>query len=452
MSDEIATAPLSRRSLLGGGAALGVGLAGLGVQDAAAQPTSRSGSSSGSVRSAVRFLQGVTDAYHSTGFRLAQSYYDDSGLRDTAFVYDNALAIIALLAGGDTGRARAIGDALLWVQNNDEEFNDGRVRQAYHANTLTKVDPRTGRTVANYVGDPFWFIHSAVGDLSWAGIALAQLARRTRSASYLTGAKRIAQWIFDNTRSTSGLGGYTFGTRPDLQGFKSAEHNIDVYAFFRMIARLTGRGAWLTRADHAWEFVTRLWNAEDGFFWTGSNDGSTINKSPTQLPLDVQTWSWLGARRQRYAAALDWAATNLATTDTPQRTNSALTGNYKVSGVAFGSGSLLADTESTNPVNGGPDTGAVWFEGNAQLALALRDRGQRGDADAADDLLAAIRSAQGRLGAGQTFNSKVIPGGIVAASSPMDTGFGFGYYQHLHVGATSWYVMAGTGTNPYRFL
>ncbi len=43
-------------------------------------------------------------------------------------------------------------------------------------------------------------------------------------------------------------------------------------------------------------------------------------------------------------------------------------------------------------------------------------------------------------------------GGVVAASSPMDTGFGFGYYPNLHVGATSWYVFAATRTNPYRFV
>ena len=142
-------------------------------------------------------------------------------------------------------------------------------------------------------------------------------------------------------------------------------------------------------------------------------------------------------------------ATNLATTDTPQRKNSSLTGNYKVTGVAFGSGSLQADTETPIPYNVNPDSGAVWFEGTAQLALALATASS-GDGDAADELLAAIQSAQGRLGAGQTYNQKVIEGGIVAASSPLNTGFGFGYYQHLHIGATSWYVMAGTRTNPYR--
>jgi hypothetical protein len=38
---------------------------------------------------------------------------------------------------------------------------------------------------------------------------------------------------------------------------------------------------------------------------------------------------------------------------------------------------------------------------------------------------------------------------VVAASSPLHTGFGFGYYNFRHTGATSWYLMAAARTNPY---
>jgi hypothetical protein len=40
-------------------------------------------------------------------------------------------------------------------------------------------------------------------------------------------------------------------------------------------------------------------------------------------------------------------------------------------------------------------------------------------------------------------------GGLVAASL-IDTGFGFGYFQVQHIGATSWYVMATLRENPLR--
>jgi hypothetical protein len=41
-------------------------------------------------------------------------------------------------------------------------------------------------------------------------------------------------------------------------------------------------------------------------------------------------------------------------------------------------------------------------------------------------------------------------GGVVAASSLIDTGFGFGYFPVQHVGATPWYLMASLGANPYQ--
>ena len=120
-----------------------------------------------------------------TGPRLAQSYYDESGLTDTGFIYDNALTIIALLAGGDVTRARAIGDALLYAQSHDEKYTDGRLRQAYHANDFITE----GKA---HFGWEYGLVGTAVGDMSWSGIALAQLARRTRQSSYQAGALRIA--------------------------------------------------------------------------------------------------------------------------------------------------------------------------------------------------------------------------------------------------------------------
>jgi hypothetical protein len=449
MTSPDTTPAVSRRAVLGTGAALGVGvpLLGLGVGPANAENQAHS-QQGASLRAAVRFLQRAVDAYRPAGYRLVQSYQDNSGLTDVGFIYDNALTAMALLSAGDVGRARAIGDALLYAQTHDVEFEDFRLRQAYHVDRF--VDAQ-GKAVSGY---EFGLTGTAVGDMAWSGVALAQLARTTRQQSYLTGALRIGRWIVDNTYSTTGLGGYTFGETAGLADHKSSEHNIDVYAFFRLLARLTGDGRWNARAEHAWDFVQAVWNSADGFFWTGSDDGATINKAPKQLPLDVQTWAWLAARNRRYAAAVDWAAGNLATTDTPLRPNSTLTGNYSVSGVVFASGTFLTDT--TVPIGGQsynpkPNPAAVWFEGTAQLALTLRDRDAAGDRTAAADLMAEIRSAQLSLGQGQTFGGKPGTGGIVAASSPLDTGFGFGYFPNLHVAATSWYVFAANRFNPYRF-
>jgi hypothetical protein len=440
--------PVSRRLLIGGGAALGVGLTALGSQPAEAAPGKLTASWNGkSSRAGIKFLKGVTNAYRTSGPRLAQSYQDSSGLTDVAFVYDNALAIIALLRAGEGAAARALGDGLLYAQTHDETFTDGRLRQAYHADDFILENGNA------HFAYEFGLVGTAVGDMAWAGIALAQLARATGIARYRNGAVRIAEWIQTNTYSTAGLGGYTFGETAGLETRKSTEHNIDVAGFFRLIQTLTGQRVWRDRSDHAWAFVESVWNDDDGFFWTGSEaDGSTINKLGTQLPLDPQTWSWLVRRQGAYAPALDWAAANLATTDTPLRLNSALKGNQSVTGVAFASGSLQADpTVPIDQWNPKPDSGAVWFEGTAQLALSLANRNRRGDKAAAQALLDSVIWAQDELGADQVFGGKRIEGGVVAASSPLQTGFGFGYYPNLHVGATSWFVFAATGVNPYVF-
>ncbi len=366
---NFALRPVSRRLLIGGGAALGVGLTALGSSPAEAAPGKLSASWNGrSSRAAISFLKGVTNAYRSTGPRLAQSYQDASGLSDIAFVYDNALAIIALLNAGEGAAARALGDGLLYAQAHDETFTDGRLRQAYHANTFIN-DNGTA-----HFGWEFGLVGTAVGDMAWAGIALAQLARATGIGRYRTGAVKIADWIQAKTYSTSGLGGYTFGETAGLEDHKSTEHNIDVAAFFRLIQTLTGKRVWRDRADHAWAFVEQVWNDEDGFFWTGSDDGSAINKLATQFPLDAQPWSWLARRQGAYGEALDWAATNLATTDTPQRLNSALTGNQKVTGVAFGSGSLQGRPDRADrPVE--PEAG--FGGGLVRRHLAARARAGR---------------------------------------------------------------------------
>ncbi|SEQ03252.1 hypothetical protein [Microlunatus flavus] len=437
----------TRRALLGAGAALGASVPLIAARTLpAAAADQGSAHADRSARAALHFLQQVTDAYATKGPRLAQSY-DDSRLGDIGFVYDNALTCMALLAAGDRARARAVGDALLLVQDRDPT-GDGRLRQAYHVATFAK--PGT----APVPGNEYGFTGTAVGDMAWTGLALAQLAHATGHAPYRRGLLRIARWIVDRARSTSGLGGFTFGETAGLEGHKSTEHNIDLYALFRLVARVTGEPSWLEHAEHARAFVRAVWNAEDGFFWTGSDDGATINKAAHQRPLDVQTWSWLSIGEQRHAGCLDWARTTLATTDTPLRTNSSLRGSYAVSGVGFSSGTLSTDVtvrvggQEWNPK---PDDGAVWFEGTAQLALALHRRNAPDDRARARILLEEIRSGQDRLGATQTFHQKRVTGGVVAASSPLDTGFGFDYSQDLHVGATSWYLFAAMRSNPFRF-
>ena len=452
-------AVLSRRGVLAGAGALALAVA--AAPGARATPTAAGlGSATQAERRAVGFLRVMTDAYpaqNGDGPRLPQSYADENGLFSTAFVYDSALAVCAALTGdrGDVALARTIGDGLLFAQDNDPTYDDGRLRQAYNVGPYTFYDGSrndAGLVLPNgdaNTGYQFGFLGTAVGDMAWPGIALVQLHARTRDRRYLDGALRIARWIVANTRSEVGLGGFSFGVTGANAPVpnKSTEHNIDCTSFFTQLASATGDAAWRAQAAHARAFVERVWEPAGGYFYTGSDDGTTINRDP--LPLDPQVWSWLALRDPRYSAALDWAERELAVTDDPAAPTSQLPDGVFVSGVTFSSASLA----STASYNGTPvHQQGVWLEGTAQLVTSLNDRRDGGDVRRARRLVEQVLLAQARVGQGQRVGGRPLPArsGVVAASSLLDSGFGFGYFQAQHVGATAWFVMGSRSANPLQ--
>jgi hypothetical protein len=353
----------------------------------------------------------------------------------------------------------ALGDALLYAQAHDPQYDDGRLRQAYNVGPYVFYDgsPQPDGFVhadgTVNVGTQFGFTGTAVGDMAWAGIALAALAERTGARRFLAGAVRIGTWVETNARTDQPLGGYRFGVdgANNKLPYSGTEHNIDLVGLFGRLARLTGDGVWLRRRARAAAFVGRMWDSSGGFFYTGTNDGVTVNTSP--VPEDTQTWSYLSLHDRRRARSVDWAADHLAVLDTADRPNSTVPAGQSYEGVTFSSASLLAD--ETSPIAASqpkPDRNGVWFEGTAHLALALRERCASGDERRAARLIASIERAQDQLGADQTVGSKALPerSGVVSASSPLDTGFGFGYYPYRHVGATAWYLLAAARANPLR--
>lgn len=421
-----------------------------------------------SLNNAFTFVNLMMDAYATgTTIRLTQSY-SDQALGATAFTYDNAVLIHAYLASDDPDnlpRAEVLGQGLLYAQANNFPVADGRFAQAYYVNVAA---PATDVFITPAAA-PYYFYTSAVGDQAWAGMALAQLYRRTGHDSFLTGALKVANWIVTNAYSTTGQGGYSFGTtinqynqsEPSTNG-KSTEHNIDTYAFFTMLATLTNNGtaansmSWKALAEHALGFLRLLYNVSGPYFYTGTvppNDA--ISTSP--IPEDCQTWSYMallgsGIDLPDRKKTIDWALNNLETTDTASAPDSSIKSTEKFHGLVFDTASLTTAAD---------DPHAVWLEGTSHAAAALDARILRGgdsfphllaDIERAIGLFDDIMHAQKLLGAGQTVNSKPIPVGLglVASTSVMDTGFGYTYGPSLHIGATGWYLLAGYAGNPFQ--
>jgi hypothetical protein len=410
-----------------------------------------------SINNAYLFLDQMMDAYaQGTMVRLCQSYSDQIAggtFFSTAFIYDNALLVLAYLArgrAGDIQRAKVIGNALLYAQQNDA-VADGRFRQAYFAGAPDSKGVFVTRGLSFFQG-------SAVGDVAWPGIALAQLYARTGGKAYLDGAIKAATFIETTTRDNVNVppGGYFFGNG---QTNKSTEHNIDVYALFTMLARLTGNSSWLDGAQHAKAFVEMMFDSPSGHFWTGTSDPTHIffNNSPE----DVQTWSYLAFQDPNFAVTLDWVKTNLATTDTTFAFNNGWGSNgglrLRVSGVTFASLSKLGTVLGDKTV----DADAVWLEGTGHLIAALFSRrlpakedmpSFHGDVNLAGSLIENVQVAQNSLGNGQTVNGQplIVGQGLPASTSILNTGFGFNFFPFFHIGATSWYLMGAQATNPLR--
>lgn len=478
---------LSRRHFfgLGGSAALAAGLPlslvqgtaqaqGVGLAQSAG--LAQAGSLIGDVSAfpaaldrAFTFANLMMDAYATgTTVRLAQSY-SDGGLGATAFTYDNAVLIHAYLGNLDPDnlpRAVVLGNGLLYAQAKNFPFADGRFAQAYYVNKAAGDGSGAFVTPA---AAPFYFYGSAVGDQAWAGMALAQLYARTQDTRYLQGALKVANWIVTNAYSTLGAGGYSFGTTinqfnqsvPSTNG-KSTEHNIDTYAFFTMLATLTNDGlsssgrSWTQLARHALVFLRSMFNASGPYFWTGTlGDQVTLNTQP--IPEDTQTWSYMallgsGIGLPGQKKTIDWALNNLETTDTASAPHSSITGTQRFHGLVFSTASLATTAYDPN---------AVWLEGTAHAAAALATRVLRGgegfpkliaDITRATHLLQDCVHAQQLLGVGQTVGGKAIPAGLglVAATSVLDTGFGYTYGPSLHTGATGWFLIAGFAGNPFQ--
>jgi hypothetical protein len=357
-----------------------------------------------------QFLNQMMDRHTSgTTPRLVQSYLGGLlGLdgNTSSDIYDDALVIDAYLAEGTqdgVARAEVIGNALLYLQAHDPA-HDGRIMDQY----LPAALEHPGDI---HVTDP----SSNTGHMAWAGDALAQLYSVTGMRSYLDSAVAIGDWIYTCCRDARGPGGYTggyTGSGSKIE-WKSTEHNIDVYAFFRLLARETGNPAWSSRSAWARRFILAMWDTAAGRFYLGTGgNGATPESSPAVE--DVNSWGYLALRIPAYEQSLDWEERHLAVTANGYHGVSTCTGNR---------------------------TG-VWFEGTAHLADALEFSDEAGDRAQAASYLSDLASAQA--------NGPNADGlGIMAASyDALSDCEGGNVYASLHTGTTAWYILAAKRIDP----
>jgi hypothetical protein len=338
---------------------------------------------------------------------------DDEVLRTAAFTYDNALAVIALLACDKHAQALRVGEALRLAAG-----ADARLRNAYRAGAISeKPLPNGWWSVkeSRWLEDAYQ-AGTATGNVAWAALAMLALHDLTGQTRWLEAARKLADWVIANTADSRGAGGFSggvsgFDAAPEKILWKATEHNIDLAALFDRLGALQLSERWNGPALSARRFVDAQWDAPSGHFLVGTlPDGATTNRGTSGL--DVQLWSLLLPN-----ARADWRR-------------------------------ALVYAEREHGVPGGfdfnSDRDGLWLEGTAQAALVYRKLGRNREADA---LLATIAA-------------QFAPGGFVYATREprITTGLALGgdsttadfyYFRRPHLAATAWTALAATAFNPF---
>ncbi len=370
--------------------------------------------------------------------------------RNAAFSYDNAVAMIALIAAGDLDRARTIADGFLYAQANDRFFNDGRLRNAYQAGDMMLPPGWVPNNKANTVRMPGWYdpgrttwfedethVSSNTGNVAWAMLALLYFYETTGEQKYLQAVDQLGDWVIENTSDTRGSGGFTGGydgwengysgncPTQDMyvngqckRGYKATEHNIDLYAAFSRLDAIEKSEKWARAAQQAKTFVLSMWDNDpmQGLkFWTGTDEAGIIPDMKI-VPVDIQAWAIqaLGSRAQPYLQALDYVESHHKTT--------------------YGYGFKQ---------NGGNDCGDnTWFEGTSQVAVAYL---LSGNSAKWQSILDDVHS--------QELTSGAVPatdGDCVNTGFDLNDGKPWLYFKRAHVGATAWLSLAENQGNPFR--
>ncbi|WP_298215240.1 hypothetical protein [Acidocella sp.] len=317
---------------------------------------------------------------------------------NAAYVYDNALAGLLLLAAGQEAQARRIGAALALAQAHDRKFHDGRLRNAYAAGpvaTPAKLPGFWNVQARQWDEDPYQ-TGTATGPVAWAMLlwaALGMTGPANAAGNFLNAALRAPLGYY------GGL--YGFDTAQLRLGWRSTEQNLDLAVAF---ARLGRAGD----AAHARAFVAAAYDKKRGIFMAGLTPEGAPN---AMLAADAGIWPYLAGLGD--AASASRAIAHLRH--------------------GFGIGFSTASD-------------GIWLEGTAFAALALA---RMRDPMAKDFLrtIAANLSPQGyvyatvapELSTGLTVGPSLRPG---LPERP------FNYYRRPSLSATGWAALAALEHDP----
>ncbi|MBU1998513.1 MAG: hypothetical protein ABIG46_08085 [Candidatus Omnitrophota bacterium] len=147
---------------------------------------------------------------------LVMSFEGDTDIANWGFIYDQALVIQAYAYFSDFERVTKILDFFVKKAKRSE----GLFLNAYYVNDGTPAE---------------YIVRS--GPNIWLGISIIQYTNKSKDTRYLGLAEEIARRIIQIQEQDS-EGGIRGGPGVD---WYSTEHNLDAYAFFNMLYKITGK-------------------------------------------------------------------------------------------------------------------------------------------------------------------------------------------------------------------
>lgn len=338
-------------------------------------------------------------------------------LADVAFLYDNAVAVIALVGCGYTKEAAQIGDAMLAALDHDRYWADGRLRNGYLAGAVKTFPVKLAGwwdTAQNKWVEDRYQVGSDTGNMAWAMLALLTVYEATKAPQYRDGAERIGKYVEKSLSDIKPVGfdGGTFGHEPspDHNSWKATEHNTDLAAAFARLAEDTKDHHWSICAREARRFVAAMWRPICPCFAAGTaTDGHSQNML---LALDAQLWPVLALpdAERRYSGVFVTVEQRLRQDD-----------GYAYSEVREG----------------------MWTEGTAQAALLFSLLGQQ---NRASDLLTALERQRSPDGSYYASSTASLPTGFMLQTDPSKPRL---YFHVPHLAALAWVALAEERFNPF---
>lgn len=274
--------------------------------------------------------------------RLVRSFRD----MDSAFLYDQALAVIAFSLAGERANAEAVINAMAKLQGPSGAWVFSYLTSGEDANA--GVDMRIA------------------GSNAWFGMALNAYQKAFASTKYLAMATRLHDYLAGELVAITINGAAQKGLRfaptnyaQGRAGIYALEHQLDAYASMHQFYTLNGGARYNTAAADLRRMSESLWN---GSRFLGGYDANTQTLNTTEHYLDNYSWSVLalgntGSAGQKFAAALPGMCSYFTATgklDYPSR---------RVTGVA-GFFDVIYDGVTPAPF--------VWSEGSLGAIMAMR--------------------------------------------------------------------------------